>query len=309
MEQTKIFAIIVTYNAMRRNWIEKCLVSIEASTVPMTAIVIDNGSTDETRSFVPQRFPNTVWLPQEKNLGFGQANNLGMRYALDHGADYVLLLNQDATIGQDAIEKMLACSDGQTLLSPLQLNGVGSQLDAGFKKCLMKCENMLFDDALVSNALQATYSGPVKGTGNLLPAACWLMPVAVLKSIGGFNPLFFQYGEDDNYFQRLFYHRIPVRICPKATMCHDRGEHGNVQTYNNKKSRRLMLRTAVDINLSFAGRLKEWLQIIKNSYTSDLRRGLYRPGDSLSAMFWLLGKVGRIRQSRTKERSLGPTWL
>ena len=72
-----IYAIIVTYNAMRRSWIERCLDSLRGSSVPVTPIVIDNGSTDETRTFVPQRYPEAVWLPQEKNLGFGQANNIG----------------------------------------------------------------------------------------------------------------------------------------------------------------------------------------------------------------------------------------
>ena len=61
-----IFAIIVTYNAMRRNWAERCLQSLQESTVPVTPIVIDNGSTDGTRDYVPSQQPTVVWLPQEK---------------------------------------------------------------------------------------------------------------------------------------------------------------------------------------------------------------------------------------------------
>ncbi len=39
--------------------------------------------------------PNTVFLPQERNVGFAAANNIGMRRALDDGCDFALLLNND----------------------------------------------------------------------------------------------------------------------------------------------------------------------------------------------------------------------
>ena len=103
----KIYTIIVTYNAMQRNWITRSIDSLSKSTIETTPVIIDNGSTDGTRNYVPEHYPNAVWMPQDKNLGFGQANNLGMKYALEHQADYILLLNQDATLAPDAIEKML----------------------------------------------------------------------------------------------------------------------------------------------------------------------------------------------------------
>ena len=98
-----IFAVIVTYNAMHRNWADRCLQSLEESSVPVTSIFVDNCSVDGTRDYIPSRYPQVVWLPQDHNLGFGQANNVGIRYALNHGADYVLLLNQDAALSTDAL--------------------------------------------------------------------------------------------------------------------------------------------------------------------------------------------------------------
>lgn len=41
----KIYTIIVTYNAMQRNWINRCMESLSKSTVKTTPIIIDNGST------------------------------------------------------------------------------------------------------------------------------------------------------------------------------------------------------------------------------------------------------------------------
>ena len=112
-----IFTIIVTYNGHK--WVDFCLGSLRASTVQTIPLVIDNGSTDGTLDYIREHYPEAVLFPQEKNLGFGQANNVGIRYALAHGADYCLLLNQDAAISADSIELMLAQSDGESLLSPI----------------------------------------------------------------------------------------------------------------------------------------------------------------------------------------------
>lgn len=300
-----IYAIIVTYNAMRRNWIERCLKSIEASTVPMTAVIIDNGSTDETRTFVPQHFPNAVWLPQEKNLGFGQANNVGLRYALQHEADYVLLLNQDATIGTDAVEKMLPHCDDQTLMSPLHLNGEGTLLDIAYKYSLTFSKLNLLDDLLIRKAAAPLYLAQQSP----IPAACWFMPIALIKTIGGFNPLFFHYSEDENYLRRIQYHGLKVKICPSAVMCHDRGVHGNQKVFNKGLCQRFVLSAATDVNLSLLKRLKEYVKILKNSYMQYLPRHQYCPGEFLMAIVWLLCHINKIRASRNTEKSKGTNWL
>ena len=83
----KIYAIIVTYNAMQRGWIDRCMQSLQASTVLATPIIVDNGSTDGTREHIPATYSDIIWMPQDRNLGFGQANNVGIRYALEHNAD------------------------------------------------------------------------------------------------------------------------------------------------------------------------------------------------------------------------------
>ena len=204
----KSFAIIVTYNAMRRSWIEKCLKSLEASTVAVTPIVVDNASSDETREFVPQHFPQAIWIPQKKNLGFGQANNIGIRYAMDNGADYILLLNQDATLHTEALERLIEASDGKSLLSPLQLTGDGSRLDPLFKYVLLNADHLLYDDLLINHRCNSTY------TSGKYAAACWLLPAATICRIGGFNPLFYHYSEDYNYLDRLTYHGVKVKLVP-----------------------------------------------------------------------------------------------
>ena len=92
----KIFVIIVTYKG--NQWYERCFTSLRNSEYPVQTIVIDNASNDGTVEYIRENFPEIYLIESEENLGFGRANNIGMRYALDHGCDYVFLLNQDAWI-------------------------------------------------------------------------------------------------------------------------------------------------------------------------------------------------------------------
>jgi len=71
-------------------------------------LVVDNGSTDGSVERLPQEFPQITVLPQGNNLGFAAGCNVGMRYALAHDAEYVLLLNNDTFVAPDFIREMRA---------------------------------------------------------------------------------------------------------------------------------------------------------------------------------------------------------
>lgn len=299
----KVYAIIVTYNAMQKGWIKRCLDSLVRSSCPVTPIVVDNGSTDGTRDYVPANYPDVVWLPQERNLGFGQANNIGLRFAIDNQADYVLLLNQDAAIDRDAIRFLLLESDNESLVSPLHLNGKGDAFDYMFKGALQNADNRFFDDFIVSGKPRSSYE-----TGEIC-AACWLMPISLIRKIGGFNPLYFHYGEDNNYYQRLVYHKIKVLVATKALMYHDRVVHGNMEIFNKDKLHRDILNIVCNINNScrsiFGGLV---LRLLK-CYYSDFPRKQYKVGCFCKELFWLCGKVRTISASRKNERQKKLNWL
>lgn len=298
-----IYTIIVTYNAMHRLWIDRCMKSLAASTVATTVIIIDNGSTDGSREYIPATYPDAIWLPQDKNLGFGQANNLGMNYALTHGADYVLLLNQDASLAPDAIEKMLATSDGESLLSPLHLNGDGTCIDEMFRYSLRNAHNLMNDDLLIRHQLAPCYE-----SGEIC-AACWLMPISLIKKIGGFNPLFFHYSEDNNYYHRMTYHGVKTLLIPNTFMYHDRKLQGNMKEYNHNRLRRDLILEACNINQGFIKILWQWWKVLIRCYTKDLHAHQYRVGAFTGEMCWLIGHAHSIMQSRKKEKNIGSNWL
>ena len=86
----KTLAIVISYNFM--SWIDRCLPSLLKGKHPTDILVVDNGSSDETISYIHEHYPSIRLIENKKNLGFGSANNIGMQIALDEGYDGVLLI-------------------------------------------------------------------------------------------------------------------------------------------------------------------------------------------------------------------------
>lgn len=246
--QKKIFVIIVTWNGMK--WIKRCLDALRGSTYPVQTIVIDNGSKDETVSFIQKNYPEIHIIESGKNLGFGQANNVGMRYALANGCDYVYLLNQDAYVYPDMFQILIDEAEKKenqeryAIYSPLHINSNVHKMDKQFKDYLQNIASTIAEDVYLSEP-KAIY--PVNG----VPAAGWLLPRNTLETIGGFDPMFFHYGEDVNYFQRVNYHKYTTGIVPNAKMIHDRDSFGNPDAYMvGKIARGIDSYIMLDINKS-----------------------------------------------------------
>jgi GT2 family glycosyltransferase len=92
-----VHIIIVTWNG--KDVTLECLESLHRIHYPSYRIVVvDNASTDGSAAALRKQYPEAIVLEQEQNLRFAGGNNAGMRYALDHGADMLCLLNNDTTV-------------------------------------------------------------------------------------------------------------------------------------------------------------------------------------------------------------------
>jgi GT2 family glycosyltransferase len=74
----------------------------------MSILVVDNASTDDSVARIREAHPRAVMIETNRNLGFAGGNNAGIRYALNQGADYVWLLNNDTTPAPDALSALVA---------------------------------------------------------------------------------------------------------------------------------------------------------------------------------------------------------
>lgn len=234
----KVIVIIVTYNGMR--WYKSCFDSLRSSSIPLETIVIDNKSTDNTVNYIKENYPEIHLIESGINLGFGKANNIGFEYAIEQDADFVFLLNQDAWIKPDTIEKMVLKMKEYPeygILSPMHLNGSETELDFGFRYYISPdmCPNLISDFIVKGKPEDKVY------TTKFVNAALWLISKKCFNEIGGFLPLFPHYGEDGNYTSRLEYHNYKIGVYPYSWAVHDRslGER-KIKTFSKLKNEDLV---------------------------------------------------------------------
>lgn len=259
-------AIIVTYNGLR--WIDRCLGSLREVKGHVRTVVIDNGSSDGTVEAVRSRFPEVEVICTGKNLGFGQANNIGLRLALERKVDHAFLLNQDAWLEPGTLEHLVHMSGMHPqygVLSPMHLNGAGDALETTFSNYIVphKCPG-LYSDLYTNRVKDEPYS--VK----FVNAAAWLVTRQCLLNVGGFDPTFFHYGEDNNYGTRMDYHGQLMGVLPTTRIYHDTQASIKASFFNDKDidARRVALayadphrnrNLALDLRIARMNLVKNWL--------------------------------------------------
>ena len=209
--------VLTTWNG--EAWIGKALESLVASSYPVQVIVVDNASTDGTVEQVKMSYPQVVIKNMPSNLGFGQATNAGMQYALQHGAAAILLLNQDAYLDPAAVERLamaLERSPEFGILSPLQFDYEGQDLDPVFLSDV--CLYVPDIQGYAERKCLILQHGPIEVP--FVQASIWMLSRQVVEATGGFDPLFFLYGEDNDYCNRVRYHGFKIGVVLDAVAYH-----------------------------------------------------------------------------------------
>ena len=217
----KIFVIILSFNSGK--YIKKCLDSVLTSSIAVEVVVVENASKDDSAMLLKEYEGKIHFLPQKYNLGFAAGNNVGISYAMEHGADYLFLLNMDTYIEKDTIEKLRDAAESsqeKLLLSPLPKTFAG-KLDLGFAK--NSCSNLaghefrnFVTDLYDKNILKKFYRT------DFICASALFMPVAAIKECGSFCPLFYPaYYEDNELFNRMTYNGWSLAFVPESIYYHD----------------------------------------------------------------------------------------
>lgn len=299
----KVLTVIVSYNFMP--WIDRCLSSLKDSSFPTDVFVIDNGSSDDTINHLNVHYQWVKTHYSSCNLGFGQANNLGFLYALENNYDYVFLLNQDAWVEKESVKTLVDFAnqaDNFGIFSPLHLKGDYTGLDVMFSNYV---SSVIGKDTPI-NYPSLEISG-LQRVG-FVNAAAWFIPKRVLQDVGGFDPLFFHYGEDRDFFNRVVFHGWDVGVVFDTSICHDR----QAITKEKKVSRltNYGVARASNLNKPF---MSIWtyslLYLFIGSIYSLLRGRLSKAKKFFSEASTLLYSTSKILQSRKRNSTRGPHYI
>jgi GT2 family glycosyltransferase len=183
-------------------------------------IVVDNGSADRTVPRVRADFPQVAMLETGANLGFAGGNNVGIQYALDRGADYVFLLNNDTEVHPAVVRHLIDAAEPDPSVGVIgpkvfffsqpdrlwysggwvqRWAGAGGHIGLGEQDSMRSSEPV--DTAYVTG--------------------CALMARAsVLRRVGLLEPAFFIYWEDVDLCFRIRRAGYRVLYAPKAVLWH-----------------------------------------------------------------------------------------
>lgn len=199
MHPPKVSIIILNWNGLADTL--ECLNSIHSNTYPnYDVIVVDNASTKDSPDLIKNAFPAVTLIKNEKNLGYTGGNNVGMRYALKHGADYVWLLNNDTVIEPRTISELVQAGEDDPqvgTLSPIVVYYT--------KRDKIQFCGSYFD---WKNLYAISLSDPsrlefIEKTRICVWGTALLIKRKIIQEIGYLDENFFAYWEDFDYSLRV----------------------------------------------------------------------------------------------------------
>jgi len=228
--------IIVNYNGQAH--LERCLPAlVKADLLEYEIIVVDNASTDGSADYVEQDFPQVRAIRTGANLGFGQGNNVGVRWAR---GKYLAFLNPDTTVEPGWLESLIAALEANPqaglatskillLADPEHINTCGNDVHY---TGLTLCRGMEMDASAFPDQSEV---GAVSG-------AAFAIRKEVFEELGGFDEAFFLYMEDTDLSWRARLAGYRCIYVPQSVVHHDYRLHfGPRKTFHQERNRYLML--------------------------------------------------------------------
>jgi len=213
--KVKVSIIILSWNT--KQLLRNCLKSLKGMAVE--TIVVDNGSTDDSPAMVTKEFPQVKLIKNKKNLGFGAANNQGMKVA---NGDYLLLLNSDTIVKGGAPLKMatfLARNPKAGAVGCRLLNSDGSlQPSAGPFPNLKVSFVMLFLEHWLKDLTRASFAKTTEV--DWVMGAALMIRREVIKKAGWMDEGIFMYMDEVEWCYRIKKAGFKVFFYPGAEIIH-----------------------------------------------------------------------------------------
>lgn len=224
----KVFIIVLNWNG-KKDTIE-CLESLKKLQNPnseLLTMVVDNGSTDgsvgkiknETLRFHSGR--ELKIIENKKNLGFAGGNNVGIKYALENGADWVVILNNDTVVPENFLDLLDNAADLAGPVIKFRRDGRWVYDYGGYLNWWTGRPKH-YELPYHSCAEAACHPSPLR-TPDYLSGCCLAIKREVFDKIGLFDKHFFLYFEDVDFCLRAQKAGFKVALEPKVVIFHKLG--------------------------------------------------------------------------------------
>jgi GT2 family glycosyltransferase len=211
MKQKKTKIAVITVNFNNGQITEECIHSfdkVNKTNIDLSLIVVDNGSTETASKNLEKKLKEVHFIYSKTNLGFAGGNNLGINYALKNGADYIFLINNDATIEEkDFFIEMLKVKGD--IISPLVKYNTAEGLTFDY--------GGMVDHLFGRNTHLHTKP---KKSPDYYSGVCLLIKAEVFRKVGNLDDRFFLYYEDVDFCLRAKKRGFQLGFTSKASIFH-----------------------------------------------------------------------------------------
>lgn len=212
----KVGIVLVNYNGLEVQ--EACVLSLERMIFQdYEVVVVDNHSSDGSVERLKQLFPRVHVLEQQSNCGYAAGNNIGIRYSMQLGTEYTLLLNNDTEVSETMLailmrgitEKSVTVPKIYFHQEPEKIWSAGGTIQWG------KGETH-------NRGIYETDCGQYEKEEavTFAPACCMLIPNKIFLDIGCFNEKYFMYFEDTDFCMRLQEAGYLIKYMPESILWH-----------------------------------------------------------------------------------------
>lgn len=302
--QPLVYALVLNFGSYEDTL--ECVACLRATSYPaLRILVIDNASPDGSGERLRAAMPAAEFLQLHRNTGYAGGNNVGMRLALERGAAHIFIVNPDVRLPPDAIAAYV-----ETAASDATIGGINSLQVTDDKVTI---DDYFRRGVLGDSAVRAEYANdatlpPVLEVKRLYGAALFLTRRAI-ETVGGFDPLYFAYGEEIDLCRRLRLHGFKLVVTRDCPVVHLRTKERTAPSpfvvYLRLKS--TYLDRLKDPQVRFAVALRYVVRL----FWRDLRQrrsGEYpfshfkvTLGQILRAGWWTLSHLPAIYQHRMRE--------
>jgi GT2 family glycosyltransferase len=215
-----LYSVVVNWN-LKEDTVA-CVESLfAAGALSGQVIVVDNGSSDDSVTGLQKHFGSSLHIIQsERNLGFAGGNNLGIQYALNQGADWILILNNDTYLAPTFLVEMMGAvkqNEKFSIIGPVILYHdipdriwyFGDRLIPGLLATISLYRGQTYHERFPSLV-------PV----DFVSGCCMLIKSDVFKRIGLFDTTYFMYGEDVDFCWRARTNGFHLAVATRAKMWH-----------------------------------------------------------------------------------------
>jgi GT2 family glycosyltransferase len=223
--QPRVAVIILTWNRIED--LVPCLESFSCLEYPnYHVIVVDNASQDDTVATVRKRFAWATLIVNEENLGYVGGNNVGMKYALEKGFDYIFILNSDTKVTPTVLSELVRVMESDHRIA---ITGAKNLLMENPRYTWGRYGKLTWGPMLVKTIGRFELDHPEESPKDvewIIGNGC-MMSREALDRVGLFDEEFFQVNEDVDWSLRARKLGYRIVFVDSAAIYHQGGSSGD----------------------------------------------------------------------------------